>query len=179
MYVDCIVHTYQDRLGVLIVTLSTIRRLVGPIARPAGRPTCNHFYQCWRIREMYQCLKANKRLDGHRGYIPMIAPQCIFAYGSSPVKISHKTIPKENHPPACVKPNTHYVLAYHGSICKELSGVWSEKNCFLRDFAAVAIQYLWCHPWKSAADTTRNQSVALDPWQPKVSNLRISKELLV
>lgn len=26
----------------------------------------------------------------------MIAPQCIFAYGSSPVKISHKTIPKEN-----------------------------------------------------------------------------------
>jgi hypothetical protein len=45
---------------------------------------------------MYQCLKANKRLDGHRGYIPMIAPQCIFAYGSSPVKIFHKIIPKEN-----------------------------------------------------------------------------------
>ena len=48
------------------------------------------------IWEMYQCWKANKRLDGNCGYIPMIAPQCIFAYGSSPVKISHKTIPKEN-----------------------------------------------------------------------------------
>jgi hypothetical protein len=27
--------------------------------------------------------------------IPMMAPQCIFEYGSSPVRISHKTIPKE------------------------------------------------------------------------------------
>ena len=29
----------QDRLGVLIVALIAIRRLVGPLERPAGRPT--------------------------------------------------------------------------------------------------------------------------------------------
>jgi hypothetical protein len=32
-------HVDQDRLGVLIVALITIRRLVGPLERPAGRPT--------------------------------------------------------------------------------------------------------------------------------------------
>lgn len=47
------------------------------------------------------CIDAERQTKGWMGitecgYIPMIAPQCIFAYGSSPVKISHKTIPKEN-----------------------------------------------------------------------------------
>jgi hypothetical protein len=32
-------EVYQDRLGVLIVALIAIRRLVGPLERPAGRPT--------------------------------------------------------------------------------------------------------------------------------------------
>jgi hypothetical protein len=73
----------------------------------------------------------------------MIAPQCIFAYGSSPVKISHKTIPKEN--------TSTYMYAVvnirHSTVVHVNSDLESDEILYLlRYSAATAIQQFRCHP---------------------------------
>ena len=72
-------------------------------------------YKCWHSWEktFEKCINAERQtVDGNCRYIPMIAPQCIFAYGSSPVKISHKTIPKENTS-TCVY---HILITYQAAM---------------------------------------------------------------
>lgn len=136
----------------------------------------------WRIlsHDNGSILKGNQNKEVGSLGIPMIAPQCIFAYGSSPVKISHKAIPKENTStymcPVVSSLHIRHSMAVHAN--NDLKS--DEWLYLLRHSAAAPIQQLWCHPRKCAPYTTRNQSVALNSWQSKVSNLRISSyELLM